>query len=112
KCSGTPRDSGGSSTVSRARFVVGSAGLGLLLTACGGGVGADGAQPTVLESAPSSPEEPTDDSTDSEESDSPPSPGEEEASDAEPVPASSEGPAENWPEPDIPEEIYEPTEEG
>lgn len=30
----------------------------------------------------------------------------------EPIPASSDGPAENWPEPEVPEEIYEETEEG
>ncbi|GAA1820020.1 DUF6318 family protein [Nesterenkonia flava] len=33
-------------------------------------------------------------------------------SDPTPVPASSEGPAQNWPAPEPPEEIYEPTEEG
>ncbi|NLS09691.1 hypothetical protein HGQ17_06665 [Nesterenkonia sp. MY13] len=44
------------------------------------------------------PDEPSGDSTDDD--------------DAEPVPASSDGPAENWPKPEVPEEIYEPTEEG
>ncbi|WP_157075427.1 DUF6318 family protein [Nesterenkonia jeotgali] len=29
-----------------------------------------------------------------------------------PVPASSEGPAQNWPEPEVPDEIYEETQEG
>ncbi|GFZ86873.1 hypothetical protein GCM10011359_14960 [Nesterenkonia alkaliphila] len=38
--------------------------------------------------------------------------GEAEADDPEPVPASSEGPAQNWPVPEPPDEIYEPTEEG
>lgn len=32
--------------------------------------------------------------------------------DTTPVPASSEGPAQNWPVPDPPDEIYDPTEEG
>lgn len=35
-----------------------------------------------------------------------------EAEEPEPVPASSEGPAENWPEPEVPEEASEQTEEG
>ncbi|TLP74296.1 DUF6318 family protein [Nesterenkonia sphaerica] len=36
----------------------------------------------------------------------------EESEEPEPIPASSEGPAQNWPAPEPPEEIYEPTEEG
>ncbi|GAA1452849.1 hypothetical protein GCM10009618_12150 [Nesterenkonia lacusekhoensis] len=36
----------------------------------------------------------------------------EEADEPEPVPASSDGPAENWPEPEVPEEASERTEEG
>lgn len=35
-----------------------------------------------------------------------------EAEEPEPLPASSEGPAENWPEPEVPEEASEQTEEG
>jgi hypothetical protein len=72
---------------------------------------AEEAQPTVLESA----------ADNTEDGDVEPSPeGEEEDSgddapdepDPTPVPASSEGPAQNWPAPEPPEEIYAPTEEG
>ncbi|WP_341805156.1 DUF6318 family protein [Nesterenkonia salmonea] len=38
--------------------------------------------------------------------------GEEVKDTPEPIPASAAGPAQNWPEPEISEEIYEETEEG
>lgn len=93
---------------------VGLSGLFSLLTACSGGVGAGEAQPTVLESPPAkeSPSEAAVEEQAEEDSGDSPDAREREADDAEPIPASSDGPAENWPEPDIPEEIYEPTEEG
>lgn len=89
-------------------------GLLPLMAACSSGADADEPQPTVLETgSPVADDESTtavdEDSNGSEE----PSEQEVENSGApDPVPASSEGPAENWPEPEIPDEIYEPTEEG
>ncbi|WP_225973147.1 DUF6318 family protein [Nesterenkonia natronophila] len=72
---------------------------------------AEEAQPTVLESAA--------DKTAGRDVESSPEGGEDgpgdgaaEASDPTPVPASSEGPAQDWPAPEPPEEIYAPTEEG
>lgn len=75
------------------------------LLGCGGGAEADEPEPTVLESL-----EPAE-GTEAQNNDDDASVDEEEQ-DPEPVPASSEGPAENWPEPEPPDEIYEPTEEG
>lgn len=82
-------------------IVTGSAG-------CGQGE-AEGSQPTVLETDAALPGDTAetedvigDDSADSESADS----------EGEPVPASSEGPAQNWPAPEPPEEIYEDSEEG
>lgn len=89
-------------------------GLLPLMAACSSGADADEPQPTVLETgSPVADDESTtavdEDSNGSEE----PSEQEVENSGApDPVPASSEGPAENRPEPEIPDEIYEPTEEG
>ncbi len=92
------------------------AGAGLLvLTGCGGTAEADddatAPEDAVTLSQGEGPQQsgPTSDPTDSQAS------GQEEAQDESeptPVPASSEGPAQNWPAPQIPEEIYEPTEEG
>lgn len=89
-------------------------GLLPLMAACSSGADADESQPTVLETgSPVADDESTtavdEDSNGSEE----PSEQEVENSGApDPVPASSDGPAENWPEPEIPDEIYEPSEEG
>lgn len=97
----------------RARWAaVGLGGLPSVLAACGGGVGAGESQPTVFESAPPPSEQSPEVLTDEEEPVDPPDSSADDADQAEPIPASSEGPAENWPEPEIPEEIYEPTEEG
>lgn len=76
----------------------------LLLTSCGSAEAETEDDSEPAEGQPSSEVEAADGET--EDSD------EETEEDPEPVPASSEGPAENWPEPDIPEEIYEETEEG
>lgn len=93
----------------------GVVGLFPLVAACSSGADADESQPTVFEGdssqqdneqAEAVPErtDESDDSLNGDELDEDETP--------EPVPASSEGPAENWPEPEIPDEIYEPTEEG
>ncbi|GAA4830591.1 hypothetical protein GCM10023354_06990 [Garicola koreensis] len=66
----------------------------------------------MLESAPPPTEVSPTASTAEEGSGESSEPGEDETDEAEPIPASSEGPAQNWPEPEIPEAIYEPTEEG
>lgn len=106
-----PGDRGGWSSGRRSWFTAaGLIGLGSLLASCGGGAG--GSQPTVLESAPPPTEVSPTASTAEEGSGESSEPGEDETDEAEPIPASSEGPAQNWPEPEIPEAIYEPTEEG
>lgn len=84
------------------------------MAACSSGADAEESQPTVLETgSPVADEDPTaaaeEDSNSPEESSEQP---EDASHTPDPVPASSEGPAENWPEPEIPDEIYEPTEEG
>ncbi|TDS84302.1 DUF6318 family protein [Nesterenkonia aurantiaca] len=85
--------------------------LGCLLSSCGGNdagpeLGGSNAEPSTEETSPeggaSEPEQPGRDGDETE--DPEPSPT--------PVPASSDGPAQNWPEPEIPAEIYEETEEG
>lgn len=85
--------------------------LGCLLGSCGGNdagpeLGGSDAEPsaeeTPSEDGASDPEEPGDDGEAT--ADPEPSPT--------PVPASSNGPAQNWPEPEIPDAIYEETEEG
>ncbi|WP_191089837.1 DUF6318 family protein [Nesterenkonia ebinurensis] len=95
--------------------VLGSAAaLVLVLTGCAGGAEADTPEPTVLESVPAAegdddavpdldPGEMDPDADDNEDG---------EDGESEPVPASSEGPARNWPVPEPPDEVYEPTEEG
>lgn len=85
--------------------------LGLVLSSCGGDdagaepAGAD-AEPSAEQPSPdggvSEPEQSSGDGDETEEPESSPTP----------VPASSDGPAQNWPEPEIPDEIYEETEEG
>ena len=85
---------------------------------CGSGAEAGGPSPAVLESVP--PAEDDDDATadggengeSSETGSATDSEGDSEDVDPTPVPASSDGPALNWPVPEPPEEIYEPTEEG
>lgn len=102
-------------------LVVAAIGAALLLASCGGSGQAEGSQPTVLDTDQPLPadersqagenESTADDTSEAEN-------GEAEDDDggvdgeSEPIPASSEGPAQNWPEPEVPEEIYEPTEEG
>ena len=112
----TPPSEGSRSrrTVRLRWHAVGLSGLFSLLTACGGGVGAGESQPTVLEAPPAkeSPSEAAVEEQAEEDSGDSPDASERETDGAEPIPASSDGPAENWPKPDIPEEIYEPTEEG
>lgn len=85
-----------------------------LMAACSSGADAEESQPTVLETG--SPVEDEDPTAAAEEDSNSPEESSEQPEDAshtpDPVPASSEGPAENWPEPEIPDEIYEPTEEG
>lgn len=85
--------------------------LGLVLSSCGGDdagaepAGAD-AEPSAEQPSPdggvSEPEQSSGDGDETEEPESSPTP----------VPASSDGPAQNWPEPEVPDEIYEETEEG
>lgn len=103
----------GWSSSKRYRFAVpGLIGFSALLASCGGGVGADESQPTVLEPAPPpSAASPTASTAEEEPGDSS-EPAEDDTEADEPIPASSEGPAQNWPEPEIPQAIYEPTEEG
>ncbi|MBE1514067.1 DUF6318 family protein [Nesterenkonia halotolerans] len=97
--------SGGLSAVGLAVVLV------LSVSSCGGedaGAEPDGTsdEPSAGETAPeggsSGSEEPSGEGGAAEDPESSPTP----------VPASSDGPAENWPEPEIPEEIYEETEEG
>ncbi|MCH8570276.1 DUF6318 family protein [Nesterenkonia sp. AY15] len=85
--------------------------LGLALSSCGGddaGAESGGAdvEPSAEETSPeggaSDPEQSSGDGSEAEEPESSPTP----------VPASSDGPAQNWPEPEVPDEIYEETEEG
>ncbi|MBO0594996.1 hypothetical protein I2485_08285 [Nesterenkonia sp. E16_7] len=85
--------------------------LGCLLSSCGGNdagpeLGGSDVEPSAEETSPedgaSDPEEPGDDAEATAEPEPSPTP----------VPASSDGPAQNWPEPEIPAEIYEETEEG
>ncbi len=81
------------------------------LVGCAAGVDAEKPQPTVLDAPPDSPgkseapETPGAGGVDSDDA----SPDDPEPT---PIPASSDGPAQNWPPPDPPEEIYQPTEEG
>lgn len=83
--------------------------LGLATSSCGGDdAGAEpggtdvepSAEQTSPEGGAADPEEPSGEG------------GEEPDSSPTPVPASSDGPAENWPAPEVPDEIYEETEEG
>lgn len=85
--------------------------LGLVLSSCGGDDA--GAEPSGADGAPSA-EQPSSDGGVSEPEQSSGDGGETEEPEASPtpVPASSDGPAQNWPEPEVPDEIYEETEEG
>lgn len=85
--------------------------LGLVLSSCGGDdggaeLGGAGGEPspeqTSSESGASGQEQPGGGEGGTEEPEASPTP----------VPASSDGPAENWPEPEVPDAIYEETEEG
>ncbi len=78
--------------------------LGLVLSSCGGddaGAEPSGEQPSS-DGGVSEPEQSSGDGSETEEPESSPTP----------IPASSDGPAQNWPEPEVPDEIYEETEEG
>lgn len=89
----------------RLRCVVGAAAVGILLgglTACGGGSAAGPAEATDAGEGSPAPSGGTQDDD----------AGSEAEGAAEPVPASSEGPAQNWPEPELPAEAAEQTEEG
>lgn len=81
----------------------------LLLPSCSSG-GEVAPEPVVLESASAAGDQGGDPAGDSEVNGD----GDNETDETEPtpVPASSDGPAENWPAPEPPDEIYEPTEEG
>lgn len=91
--------------------------------ACAGSSNAEGPQPTVVDSLPppgangdaaspssdegaESPGASSPDDTDFHDEDDGPE------AEPTPIPASSDGPAQNWPAPEPPDEIYEPTEEG
>ena len=85
---------------------------------CGSDAETGDSTPAVLESVPPAEDDDAataDGSEDGESSEPGPatdSVGDSEDVDPTPVPASSDGPALNWPVPEPPEEIYEPTEEG
>ena len=85
--------------------------IGLSVNSCGGADGGeelDGASvestagETGPEDRPSDSEEPRGEGSETENPQPSPTP----------VPASSDGPAENWPKPEVPDQIYEETEEG
>ncbi|WP_146339417.1 DUF6318 family protein [Nesterenkonia sp. NBAIMH1] len=80
----------------------------LLVSACADDQQASEADPSADPDTGSSPDaDPDSDSgADSAEEE------EEDEESAEPIPASADGPAQNWPEPELPDEIYEETEEG
>lgn len=108
-----PGDRGALPSWQHSRFAaLGLIGLCAFLASCSGGAGTGESQPTVLESAPPLPEESPNETAVEEGGTDSADVSEDETEDAEPIPASSDGPAENWPEPEIPEEIYEPTEDG
>ncbi|TLP99724.1 hypothetical protein FEF26_02230 [Nesterenkonia salmonea] len=91
--------------------ITGAAVVMVGLAGCAAGADADEPAPTVLETPPEASadtgnSESVDFGGEDPEADSP------DESEPTPVPASSEGPAQNWPAPDPPDEIYEPTEEG
>lgn len=97
--------------------VLGGLGLASALVACGDSAEDSGSGTHDTEAG-----EPTTSSADTQGSggetssaDTPRDPTSEETAESEepePIPASSEGPAENWPEPEVPDALYEPTEEG
>ena len=81
----------------------------LLLTSCGDAEAETEDAPQAVEESPASEAE----EAGAEDGEKDAGDGEKDAEEEpEPVPASSDGPAENWPEPEVPEEIYEETEEG
>ncbi|GAA1149689.1 hypothetical protein GCM10009672_22580 [Nesterenkonia lutea] len=85
--------------------------LGLSVTSCGGDDA--GAEPNATDVEPSAGEtSPEGGSADPEEPSGEGGAAEDPEPSPSPVPASSDGPAENWPEPEVPDEIYEETEEG
>lgn len=82
--------------------------LGFFVGACGGGDAEAGGDPGEGPSPTEASAEPG--SGDGESESAPAEPSESES--PAPVPASSEGPAQNWPEPEIPDAIYEESEDG
>lgn len=85
--------------------------LGCLLSSCGGNdagpeLGGSDVEPSAEETSPEGDASDPEDSGDAGEATADPEPS------PTPVPASSDGPAQNWPEPEIPDAIYEETEEG
>jgi len=82
--------------------------LGFFVGACGGGDAEAGGDPGESPSPTEVSAEPG--SGDGESGSAPAEPSESES--PAPVPASSEGPAQNWPEPEIPDAIYEESEDG
>lgn len=95
----------------RLGVVVGAVILGFAVSSCGGDDVA--AEPRGADVEPSAEEtSPEDGSPDAEQPGGDGSEAEVPEPSPTPVPASSDGPAENWPEPEVPDEIYEETEEG
>ncbi|WP_261624433.1 DUF6318 family protein [Nesterenkonia marinintestina] len=87
------------------RSIATAAALGLLLVGCGGDEGDaddDGGDQETVDAA-------TEESEEAEDSDDE---GDDDSDEDEPVPASSGGPAQNWPEPEKPDAMFEETEEG
>jgi len=80
--------------------------LGLFLSACGGGDAKAGGDPGGTRPSAEVSAEPGGDGGESQSAE--PS----ESASPTPVPASSEGPAQNWPEPEVPDAIYEESEDG
>lgn len=99
----------------RLRSVVGVMAAGVLLgglTSCGEDAEADAAEATGAvegNGAAEGADAPSGESDDADDGDAEQA---EDGDEPEPVPASSDGPAENWPEPEVPEEASEQTEEG
>lgn len=99
----------------RLRSVVGVMAAGVLLgglTSCGEDAEADAAEATGAvegNGAAEGADAPSGESNDADDGDAEQA---EDGDEPEPVPASSDGPAENWPEPEVPEEASEQTEEG
>lgn len=115
-------------TRQKVQGVVLAAAVAAAAVACTNTSTAEGPQPTVVDSLPPpgtdddaaspSPDEDAESPAASSTAETDASDANDDESDVEPdedptpIPASSDGPAQNWPVPEPPEEIYEPTEEG